>query len=232
VDDGSARLLDLGGEFHALPETGAEMLKGVLEKGVAATVRDLSAQYDADEALEQRIAADLKALVERLKNLRLIHHRQTERTPKSQRGLISLLLHLWLRWVLRGRRPWNRKAARLMTLARLSFWCWGWAGTVARWRQCLPAVDQAPSAARQEELAQAIDGAVRESAASHVLQMACKERGLVCWTLLRSAGVPAKLVVGLDLYPLAGHCWCELGNRAFSDFPDRCESFTPVVRYE
>jgi len=50
--------------------------------------------------------------------------------------------------------------------------------------------------------------------------------------LLRSAGVPAKLVVGLDLYPLAGHCWCEVGQHAFSDFPDRCESFTPVIRYE
>jgi hypothetical protein len=62
--------------------------------------------------------------------------------------------------------------------------------------------------------------------------MACKERALCCWALARAAGLAATLVVGLQLFPLAGHCWCEVGSWTLSDDRARCDLYTPVIRYE
>ena len=86
-------------------------------------------------------------------------------------------------------------------------------------------------ARRIESGVRALDDALRQTAAGHLLVMACKERALSCWALLRWAGAPAALVVGLDLFPLTGHCWCEVGSRIVTDFEDRCASYMPVARY-
>jgi Transglutaminase-like superfamily len=76
-----------------------------------------------------------------------------------------------------------------------------------------------------------IDTAVRQAAARHILKVECKERALCCWVLARRAGVPAQLVVGICLFPLEGHCWCECGEWIFSDDRDRCASYHPVITY-
>ncbi len=229
IDDGSARLLDLGGEFFAVPATGAEMLRGVVEQGTAATVCRLAAEYGVGE---ERIRADLDILMHKLEARGLIYSLGKGRPRRSCGGLASLIVLSWLRQVLRSRRSWQKKAGRLMTLARLSFRFWGWARTVSLWKECLPESKCQVTAEEEEETVRAIDEAIRAAAAGHLLEMACKERALCCWALIRSAGVPAKLVVGINLFPLAGHCWCEGGSRTLSDFPDRCATYTPVVRYE
>lgn len=122
------------------------------------------------------------------------------------------------------------QAAVLLTLAYLCFTFFGWARTVAPWQRCARRLALADGTADPAAL-DAVDGAVRDLAASLPLPVACKERALSCWTLARWAGLPATLVVGLDLFPLAGHCWCESGTRTLSDDAQRCALFTPILQY-
>jgi Transglutaminase-like superfamily len=83
-----------------------------------------------------------------------------------------------------------------------------------------------------EDSAQEVDHAVRTVAATHPLALACQERALCCCLLLWRRGLPAKLVVGVNLYPLTSHCWCELEERTLSDDADTCARFMPVLTYQ
>lgn len=236
--DGTARLLDMGGKFYALPATGAQMLKGTLEQGASATVTRLADQYGVSSG---QVQADLNTLLDNLEQRGLIHGlRRRRRVGQPGAGWPSLFLIPALRFIYLSRRSLEARAAALLTLARLSFFLFGWARTIAAWKRCLRQVDlqfseeseesEEPEE-QEEETVKAIDEAVRKVAAKHVLRMACKERALCCWYMLRCMGVPADLVVGVNLFPLAGHCWCEVGPRMLSDYRDRCEAYTPVVRY-
>jgi hypothetical protein len=38
--------------------------------------------------------------------------------------------------------------------------------------------------------------------------------------------------VGIDLFPLASHAWCESGGRIVGDrYDGSCERYTPVISY-
>ena len=56
-------------------------------------------------------------------------------------------------------------------------------------------------------------------------------RALCSWSLARAAGLHAALVVGIDLFPIAAHCWCEVGTQTLGDEREHCNSFTPVARW-
>ena len=122
------------------------------------------------------------------------------------------------------------RAATALTLARLSFGLFGWTATVSSWKRRLPAAEAPPVGA--DALASSIDEAVRSAAAWHVMGVDCKERALSCWAMARAAGLPATVVVGVELYPLSGHCWCEIGSSIVGDDPQRCRRYAPVFRYE
>jgi hypothetical protein len=123
------------------------------------------------------------------------------------------------------------RAALVLTLARLATASFGWARTIAAWQRSLGRAP-ARSSDIDEQAVRVVDQTVQRMAAKHPLPMACKERALSCWALTRWAGVPASLVIGLELFPLVGHCWCEAGSSILSDFDDHCETYTPIVRYE
>src|SRR5437879_4130090 len=97
VEDGTVRLLDMAGEFYALPAIGAEMLQGVLEQGLARTVADLATLYDADP---EQVQADLTALLEQLVQRGLLQ----KGTARPRRGcfwpalFLIPCLHL-IRWL-------------------------------------------------------------------------------------------------------------------------------------
>ena len=226
VDDGSARLLDLDGDFHALPAIGAALLRAALAEGIEPAVRHVAAEYDVDPA---RVRADLIHLLDDLIRRGLV------RTPGARRGarlLRAIAARASIDPALRlirltcGRRI---HAALLLICARVSFAVFGWAQTVRTWQACCRSPRLSAQQGHEDAIA-AIDAEIRDWAARLPL-MACKERALCCWYLLSMRGIPATLMVGVQLFPLMGHCWCEADGRVLTDFSDRCDAFTPIARY-
>jgi hypothetical protein len=227
--DGSGRLLDMGGRFYALPAVGAEMLRATLERGSEAAVRQIA---ERSGAAPGRVRADLAAWLDQLERQGAIRRRQARRPRLRPRSTwLALVLIPALRLIHRCLRSPQARAGALLVLARLSFALLGWARTVEVWRRYFPRGKRCRPG-EEEGLAWAVDEAVRRAAAQHVLRMACKERALCCWVLARAEGVEATLVVGMNLFPLAGHCWCEAGARTLSDDRDRCDMYTPIIRYQ
>jgi hypothetical protein len=228
VRDGTARLLDLGGRFYAIPAVGARMLCAALEAGPSAAAARIADEYGIDP---DRARTDLAAWLGQLRRQGLILGR-TDRRRRRGGWLSRLLLRTAFRLIRCLPSPTGR-ARRFLTLTRVCFALFGWAGTVALWQRCLPRprAEGRVDPETAEATIRAVDEAVRAASARHVVRMACKERGMCGWAMLRCAGVPAELVVAIDLFPLAGHCWCEAGGLPLGDDPGRCSQFTPVVRY-
>jgi hypothetical protein len=230
VRDGTARLLDLWGNFYALSATGATMLFETLRHGTTAAAQKIAAQYNVDIHQVQR---DLQAFLEGLERERLLHRpglSPTHHKPKSITSFLALML------VLRGIHAWmpsvKARARALLMLAYISIRVFGWPRTLTVWQYFYHQRPIRHDVREIEQTARAIDGAVRAVAADHPLPIACKERALCCWALLRFEGLPAKLLLGVDLFPFSSHCWCQLGSLVLSDDEDRCQRFTAVVSYE
>jgi hypothetical protein len=227
VQDGTVRLLNLGGRFYAVAAVGAQMLRATLERGTAAAVQHIAAQYGV---ARERVEADLTAFVADLQRQGLlVSGRARQRLGRAGAGLPYLLLAPVLGGIHRLAASVTVKAWLLLALTRLCLCLFGWTRTMAAWQKYHGA--RAGSRVPDDRTVTAIDEAIRQAAANHLFPVECKERALSCWALLRSAEVPAALVVGIKLYPLAGHCWCEVGSRILSDHADRCEEYTPVIRY-
>jgi hypothetical protein len=230
VDDGSARLLDLGGTFFAMNPTGAAMLFETLRAGFATAARRVAAEYHSE--LEQ-VRIDLRAFLGHLERNRLIYRAGADPGARRRAGLLArhaIRPHLYCidHWI----QSVPGKARALLALAYLSIRLFGWPRTVEAWqdyhqrnlaRSLLPTV---------KHVTTVVDDAVRSMAACHLFNVECKERALSCWSLLRSAGLSPKLVVGVDLYPFASHCWCQLDEMVLSDYEDRCNNYAPVWTYE
>jgi serine/threonine protein kinase len=130
----------------------------------------------------------------------------------------------------------EKKAWALLALAFVAIRLFGWPKTVASWQHSLdlqhPHAPTGSATTELEQSAKNIDKVVRAVAACHPFHVDCKERALSCWWLLCSAGFSAQLVVGVKLFPLASHCWCEMGPFVLSDAQDRCQDFTPIISYK
>lgn len=230
VGDGSARLLNMDGYFCAIPAVGAVMLQEVLTQGVAPAVHLIAARFGIDT---KRVHRDLEIFLNDLERWRFLRRRGTawrghpSRVPLTC-GLFAPALSLVTRCVHKPR----TKSYALLTLAWLSFRLFGWTQTLTAWRRSFPDHASSASLPQREAAARTISEVVRATASYHPLGMGCKERALICWALCRTAGVPAALVLGISLYPLTSHCWCESGAFVLSDDRDRCARFTPLRRYE
>jgi hypothetical protein len=223
IEDGSARLLDLGGNFYTVAAIGAEMLRVTLEHGAPAAVRHIAARYSADVG---RVKNDLDAFLNDLVQRGLLI---TGRRRRPRALLASVVLGSALRCL--HRVPGKSRATMLLLLAWLSFRLFGWVKTVRVWQAHQHSARSPVTEAEWEAQVKAVDDAVRRAAASHLITMECKERAICCWSLARAAGLPATLVIGVQLCPLAGHCWCESGQWALSDSRDRCDQYQPVIKY-
>jgi hypothetical protein len=230
VHDGTARLLDMDGRFYAVSAIGAETLQGSLEQGTEAAVSKISAQYG--EA-PQRVRKDLTAFLQQLEKRRLIQRQgsnRRKRTPNTSFPFLTLAPSLHV--VHHDVHSLKVKAWSLLTLARFSFSLFGWARTIAAWQRYYHGLSDPGTVQPAEETAKVVDDVVRTTAAHHMIGMGCKERSLCCWALLRSAGLSASVILGINLFPLASHCWCVSGSFTLSDYQDQCEKFIPVMRYE
>jgi hypothetical protein len=230
VQDGTARLLDLGGSFYAVSEVGAVLLREVLEEGTTAAEARVSEQFGV--SLEQ-VRTDLADFLIDLERKRLIRRGSQHRSAgHSLARWSSSAFCLPLRGIHRECLSLNVRAWLVLTLAYLSCRLFGWAATIAAWQRVHARAVTPGTNKGTEPLVSAMDEAVRRAAARHILPMACKERSLCCWSLLRAYGVAATLKVGIELFPLEGHCWCECGGWLPADDPDYCQRFTPVAQYE
>ena len=227
VEDGSSRLLDLGGQFFGLPAVSTKLLKKTLEAGPDRAARDVSAAYGIPP---EQVAADLARFLAQMTKCGLLVKDQKRRGLRNflfgpLAWILVLVLYLVMRLPFFACRVWL-----LLLLANVSFRIFGWARTVSLWSRVAPASATltAGEATPQREL---INRTVRRLAAGHLLMMECKERALCCWLLLRVGGAPAELIVGVDLFPFLGHCWCASAGEAVGDDLARCERFVPVVHY-
>jgi hypothetical protein len=223
VPDGSARLLDMNGDFHAVSATGARMLDAVLEHGEAMAAMEIAREFGVEPV---QVQGDLAAFLGELQTKGLLCKIAAQFQPKRWPGWILLpclwvVCHTPLRWL---------RLFSLLGLAKLSFHCFGWSATLAAWGRFAPKWKKATDHESWRRQAEMIDTHVRSAAAGHVLQMECKERALACWFLARRAGYEANLVVGIQFYPLAGHCWCESGEWLLSDSKENCGLYTPMMR--
>jgi hypothetical protein len=226
VPDGTARLLNMGGRFYALSGVGAAMLRATLDHGPAVAVQQVAAGYGTDP---RRVRSDLDRFLRTLQNAGLVH--LADKRPancRSPRG--SLLLMVVLGCLYRFLQSVRARASGLMTLAYVSCRLFGWTQTLAAWQRYHDTWPPIAGRGRPTDAA-AIEKSVRAAAAGHVLAVECKERALAAWSLARTIGLPASLVIGVHFFPLAGHCWCQSGVRVLSDEPERCEAYQPVVRY-
>lgn len=229
VDDGSGRLLALDGDFYALCATSADMLRQLLEQPMEAVLPVLYHTYDAPE---DRIRNDLNDLVGHLHQQGLVTLRSSPLTCQEKKRvnpwplLGPLLRVLWKRPVDCRDLVWG-----VLALSRIACRLWGWSSSVTCWQRFL---SRNPSAHPQKsavDRAAAIDSSVRSGAARHLFGMGCKERALACWFLLHRSHVSAQLVLGVNLYPLSSHCWCEWQGRIYGDDPERCERYEAILRY-
>jgi hypothetical protein len=116
-------------------------------------------------------------------------------------------------------------------LARLSFALFGWTATIAAWQEAHAHFPSRQAGDGDAETIQALDKTVRAAVAGHPVAVACKEQALCSWSLVRATGLDASLIVGIELFPMAGHCWCEVAAQPLGDDEERCARFAPVARW-
>ncbi len=231
IQDGIAQLLDFNrGQFYGLDPIATLMVSLVLEHSPEEAVAQISRAYDVAFDDVQR---DLTGLLQNLKRKKLLVSTDKQPNPSLQ----------WIRpWVDRVSRllgtsrffvaPSRRTVDLLLSLSWIGFRLLGWSRTLSWWQRWHHPID-APEASVREEVIQTVDRVVRSSAARKLfLPIACKERALVGYHLLRAFyGLPASLVVGIERNPFQLHAWVECDGLVVTDDPAHCQPFTPVVRY-
>jgi hypothetical protein len=226
--DGTAQLVDLDGSFYGLSETAAQMLISTLDMGEHDAVQRIAAQYNADL---DRVHADLAALLGTLRAKGLIR-RSDNRLPAvaGLRTAMALAISYPAFKIATPVHNQRLKAMMLLAVARLCFALFGWARTVEAWHKCLSRSPVLAADSQRQQLIDTIDNAIRRSA-SKLPSISCKERALCCWFMLHSAGVKAKLLMGVRFLPFSAHCWCEVDDRILTDSAESCKTYMPVMCY-
>lgn len=231
IADGTARILDFGGNFYAISQTAALMLRETLEHGLERASLQLAARYQIEASRAER---DLQGLLGDLERQGVVLGPRAPRRSSSQRERLACRgLRRMLDLVQDMPLSAQAKSRVLLGLSHGAIRLVGWPKAIqtfqAHHRQKVP---QQPARAVADTYPRDLDGIIRSVAAGYPLPVECKERAVSCWSLLRQAGLPAKLVVGISLFPLESHCWCELKGQVLTDHLDKCERFTPVMTYE
>jgi hypothetical protein len=120
----------------------------------------------------------------------------------------------------------------LVTLAFLTIRAFNWANTIRIWDRAGARLGAAEGHAFDAASVAVIDSSVLRAIARHPLNISCKERALTAWVLARATGIPARMQLGIDLFPFGMHCWCEHGSHIIADrYEGRCDRYTPILTY-
>jgi hypothetical protein len=234
VQDGTARLLNLAGSLFAISETGALMLRAALDGRQREACDALATRF---KVRPEQVRADMEALLLDLAARGLVE-------PPTMRRHSRPTIAGTLSWLLapgvfactrRSSRCIGLKTWVLLTLSYVATRLFGWTNTVRMWQRCVNPLPRALALAPENADASAniISDHVAYAIARYPFNIGCKERALSCWALARAAGLPARIVLGIDLFPFALHCWCEAHAQILADRREgRCDRYTPILTYE
>lgn len=235
VEDGSARIVDLDGSVAALDATAMAMMEAALRLGEAGAVVELASAFGLEP---RRIATDLHAVLGGLIARGALRFdapglpRHASRIKHRVASALSALNVPWGGGRVRGIQAWYA-----LTAAHLSLRLVGWSCTLGAW-----SAPGRPGWSNSRRTAgagnngtgdlDAIDVAVTRVLARYPVPLDCKERALAAFALARAAGLPARIVLGISLFPLALHTWCESSGQVVADKLDGyCDRYTPLRIY-
>ncbi|MDJ0660338.1 MAG: lasso peptide biosynthesis B2 protein [Crocosphaera sp.] len=236
--EGFSQLLDFNqGQFYALDAIATLMLSSVLDKGLDATITNLSQLYETTEA---EIRRDLLELLNNLiqKKLLIPGNTNTQKSQNLLRKLNNLILKSLQKMTTLIRSLINPQSDPnfltihlLLILSWFSFRCLGWSKTIKLWQSWH---DHNSKNTVDLEVIKAFDNKLQSVAATNpLLSIMCKERALVSYHLLRSFyQVLASLIVGVTNDPFEVHAWVEYEGIILTDDSVHCEQFNPVIKYE
>ena len=224
LDDGGGRLLDLNGNFYGLSATATYILEQTLKHGTNQATHNLTAQYGLDRRQAEK---ELQTFLAGLNHQGLIFRGEATQSIAATKPSLFFISVLWL---VHGCVPGLRlRCQLLLTCAYFAVRTLSWPRTLATWRRFH---EQRSGSLRSKASPALISAVVQGMTAGHLLPIECKERSLTCWSLFKECGEPVRLVVGVDFYPFASHCWCEVDGNVVADFSDRCANYRPVFVYE
>lgn len=73
-----------------------------------------------------------------------------------------------------------------------------------------------------------LDLTLQDVATSHILPISCKEKSFVLFMIVSKKFLNAAIVVGVDLYPLSLHSWCEIDGSLLTDDKDNILQFNKL----
>jgi Transglutaminase-like superfamily len=229
VWDGSGRLIDLCGDCYGLPLVSTKLLEIALRRGTKAAANQLAIESTVPN---ERAKADADSFLGGLlrRGLLVRADKRVSRTGLTSRLKARALAGV-LRFVLRAFRSDSGRAGALLATAYACLKLLGWARTVELWQSVLGTTPAFTEEIDELGCLDSIERTVRDALSRSLFPVDCKARALCSWAMLRSAGRPARVVVGIDLFPFLGHCWCESGSRVLGDGSGRSGRFTPVLQY-
>jgi hypothetical protein len=190
---------------------------------------------DRFRADQQQVRRDMKAfLIDLERQHLLVPPAATQhRTWSVRRKLCWLIAPILYFCAFEPDRWLKAKAWVLLTVAYFSTRAFGWPNTVSIWQLCTFASrGRRDKSSDDAGMLSIIDAVATDAITRHPLNLGCRERALCCQTLARAAELPARIVLGIDLFPFALHCWCECGSRILADrYEGRCDRYTPLAAY-
>jgi len=253
IENGIAQLLDFNrGQFYGLNPIGTLMISLMLEENLQEAVTYIASTYQMSVKEVEKDANNLLKELEG-KKLLVFHGKKSHflglwivNLAKRIEQFCSVL-YIWVLQVigLHHKNPRQQSSSQtniiipnlravdlLLSFGWLSFRLIGWNRTIAWWQRSHYPLKK-PKKPNAKEIIQTVDRIIGEAAAKKLLfPIACKERALVGYYLLRHFyGLPASLVVGIDRHPFQLHAWVECEGVIVTDDPDHCQPFTPIVRY-
>jgi predicted PurR-regulated permease PerM len=204
------------------------MLTLVLNQGIETTLTQIVSEYDVDP---KTLQIDLIQLLQTLETQKLItsHLQSSSSTNNFTAQLLKPLSQILRSWLNPTNEPTSLTINLLLIFSWFSFRYLSWGKTLTLWQQWHPFNPQPDS---KVDL-QSVDRLIRETAASNLLlPMVCKERALVGYQLLKVFyQLPAKLIIGIQLYPLQLHAWVECNGQILTDDPEHCQQFKIIHTY-
>jgi hypothetical protein len=78
-----------------------------------------------------------------------------------------------------------------------------------------------------------LDELIQTEAGRMLLPIACKERSLAAFFLLRSLGWPhPRVIIGLQRHPFRAHAWVDCQGRVLTDHSEHCAFYVPVAELD